>query len=102
MDIDTLRAKYTALASVFTERSRRLWAATEARAVNKDERLLTDVEALVEPTASGDPCSPLRWTTKSVRHLEGELTAMGHVVSHRLVVEILHELGYSLQANEKT
>ena len=55
MDIDTLRAKYTALASVFTERSRRLWAATEARAVNKDERLLTDVEALVEPTASGDP-----------------------------------------------
>ena len=31
------------------------------RAVDKDESLLTDVEALVEPTASGDPCSPLRW-----------------------------------------
>jgi hypothetical protein len=70
--------------------------------VDKDESLLTDVEALVEPTASGDPCSPLRWTTKSVRHLERELTAMGHVISHRLVAEILHELGYSLQANQKT
>jgi len=30
VDIDTLQAKYTALAPVLTERSRRLWAATEA------------------------------------------------------------------------
>jgi hypothetical protein len=29
----TLRSKYAALAPVFTERSRRLWAATEARAL---------------------------------------------------------------------
>ena len=72
------------------------------RAVDKDESLLTDVEALVEPTASGDPDSPLRWTTKSVRRLEAELVAMGHAISHRLVAEILHELGYSLQANRKT
>jgi transposase len=150
MDIETLQTKYSALAPVFTERSRRLWAATEARAlghggialveqatgisrstiqrgmceietgetvdpgrtrkpgggrkraVDKDESLLADVDALVEPTSSGDPCSPLRWTTKSVRHLEAELAAMGHAVSHRVVAEILHELGYSLQANQKT
>ncbi len=150
MNLDTLQAKYTALAPVFTERSRRLWAATEARAlghggialveqatgisrstiqrgmreleagetvdpsrtrrrgggrkrtVDQDVGLLTDLEALVEPTASGDPDSPLRWTTKSVRRLEAELVAMGHAVSHRLVAEILHELGYSLQANQKT
>lgn len=33
MDIGTLQAKYTALAPALTERSRRLWAATEARAL---------------------------------------------------------------------
>ena len=33
MEPGTLRAKYNALASVFTERSRRLWAATEALAL---------------------------------------------------------------------
>lgn len=33
MDSDTLHAKYAALAPVLTERSRRLWAATEARAL---------------------------------------------------------------------
>ena len=150
MDIDTLEAKYTALAPALTERSRRLWAVTEAmalghggialveratgisrstiqrgmrelelqqtvppgrirkpgggrkRAVDKDPGLVTDLEALVEPTAAGDPDSPLRWTTKSVRRLQTELAAMGHVVSHRVVAEILHDLDYSLQANRKT
>ena len=33
MPVATLRAKHAALRSVFTERSRRLWAATEARAL---------------------------------------------------------------------
>src|SRR6516164_2679753 len=32
----TLRAKHVALAPAFTERSRRLWAATEARALGHD------------------------------------------------------------------
>jgi predicted RNase H-like HicB family nuclease len=32
----------------------------------KDPTLLTDLEGLVEPTASGHPESPLRWTSKSV------------------------------------
>jgi len=31
--------------------------------------LLVDLEGLVEPTASGHPMSPLRWTSKSVRGL---------------------------------
>ncbi|MEK7756386.1 MAG: ISAzo13 family transposase, partial [Planctomycetota bacterium] len=57
---------------------------------------------LVEPTTSGDPDSPLRWTSKSVRHVAAELQAMGHDVSHRLVANLLHERGYSLQANRKT
>ena len=72
------------------------------RATEKDGKLLVDLDALVEPTASGDPTSPLRWTSKSVRHLAEELQAMGHDVSHRLVADLLHASGYSLQANRKS
>jgi len=48
------------------------------------------------------PDAPLRWTSKSVRHLAAELQAMGHEVSYRLVKDLLHAAGYSLQANRKT
>ena len=67
----------------------------------KDETLAGDLEGLVEPTVSGDPDSPLRWTSKSVRHLALELQGMGHEVSYHLVATLLHEAGYSLQANQK-
>jgi hypothetical protein len=69
--------------------------------LQKDPTLLADLEGLVEPTASGDPQSPLRWTSKSVRKLAAELRAMGHSVSHQLVTELLYAAGYSLQANRK-
>jgi transposase len=72
------------------------------RTVDRDPTLLTDLEALIEPGTRGDPESALRWTTKSVRRLAAELGRAGHRVSHRLVGELLHELGYSLQANRKT
>ena len=72
------------------------------RVTQKDPTLLEDLNALVEPTASGDPDSPLRWTSKSLRKLAGELEGMGHEASHRLVGELLKENGYSLQANRKT
>lgn len=146
----TLRSKHAALAPVFTERSRRLWAATEARAIGYggiaqveratsisratiqrglqeldaraplppgrirkagggrkpatalDRTLLRDLDALVEPTAPGDPQSPLRWTSTSVRTLAVALQALGHRVSHTVVAELLHRLGYSLQGNVKT
>jgi hypothetical protein len=64
--------------------------------------LLADLDALVEPTASGDPDSPLRWTSKSVRVLAAALQQMGHDVSYHLVADLLHDLQYSLQANRKT
>ena len=150
MDVDAIRAKYAALEPELTERSRRLWAATEAWALGhggiarveeatgisrrtiqrglreleaeptiplgrvrrpgggrkktteKDPTLASDLDALVEPTTSGDPSSHLRWTSKSVRRLEEELRAMGHDVSHRLVADLLREEGYSLQANRKS
>lgn len=64
--------------------------------------LVEDVEALVEPDSRGDPESPLRWTIKSLRQLTEALRKLGHDVSRRIVADILHDLGYSLQANKKT
>jgi hypothetical protein len=133
------------------ERSRRLWAATEAKSIGhggiacveravaisrstisrgikelelaqkqldaahirrpgggrkktaqQDPTLRTDLEALVEPAVAGDPQSPLRWISKSLRNLTAELQAMGHATSHRMVAALLTEAEYSLQANRKS
>ncbi|HEV2237134.1 MAG TPA: ISAzo13 family transposase [Ktedonobacterales bacterium] len=67
-----------------------------------DPTLRADLERLVEPSTRGDPESPLRWTSKSVRRLACELQAPGHQVSYQKVAVLLHALGYSLQANRKT
>ena len=67
-----------------------------------DPALVDALERLVEPTARGDPDSPLRWTCKSTRTLAGELQAEGHAVSHTKVAQLLQGLHYSLQANRKT
>src|SRR5262245_4471085 len=58
--------------------------------------------ALVEPDERGDPGSPLRWTTKSLRHLAGELTRQGHTVSTATVAALLKAEGFSLQGTAKT
>jgi transposase len=86
------------------------WPATRSRragagrplAEDHDPALLDDLERLVEPATRGDPQSPLRWTCKSTRHLAQALQQQGHAVSHQTVALLLHELGYSLQANRKT
>jgi hypothetical protein len=72
------------------------------RATTHHPTLLRDLEALVEPTAPGDPESPLRWTCLSTRTLAVALEALGYSVSHTVVAELLHGLGYSLQGNIKT
>ena len=46
-------------------------------AIAKDPALMSDLEALVEPTTPGDPDSPLRWTGKSVRRLPEALHCGG-------------------------
>jgi hypothetical protein len=69
---------------------------------SEDQTLLAALDALVEPTARGDPMSPLRWTNKSMRRLAEELTRQGHPVSHVKVAQLLLELDYSLQATRKT
>ena len=73
------------------------------RRVDTDVTLLSDLNALLEPITAGAPDdSPLRWTSKSIRTLTAELQALDHSVSHRIVNELLYELGYTLQANRKT
>lgn len=64
--------------------------------------ILNKLESLVEPLTRGDPMSPLRWTCKSTRQLAEELSQNNYSVSHTVVSEMLHELGYSLQANFKS
>jgi hypothetical protein len=67
-----------------------------------DPGLAPALDGMVEPTARGDPQSPLRWTCKSARTLAAELTARHHPVSHTKVAQLLRDDGYSLQGNRKT
>jgi transposase len=71
-------------------------------AMQLDTQLVPALMALVEPDERGDPMSPLRWTTKSLRHLADELTQQGHRVSPPTVGRLLRESGFSLQGNAKT
>ena len=67
-----------------------------------DQTLANALERLVDPVTRGDPMGPLLWTCSSAGRLATELAGAGHPVSERTVNRLLHELGYSLQANRKT
>jgi transposase len=84
-----------------TERLRKSGAGRKVL-TESDPTLVSALEALVEPLTRGDPESPLRWTCKSTRRLAEELTSQGHRIGYRSVAWLLHEAGYSLQANRKT
>ncbi|MBI2922465.1 MAG: ISAzo13 family transposase [Planctomycetes bacterium] len=72
------------------------------RAVDHDPELRTALQRLVAPVTRGDPRNSLRWTSLSTRHLAKALQKSGHATSHRMVAVLLHEMGFSLQANRKT
>ena len=72
------------------------------RAEDDQVGLTAALDALVEPTARGDPGSPLRWTCKGVRRLATALRNQGFRVGRQKVSELLAGLGYSLQGNRKT
>src|SRR4051812_18077142 len=72
------------------------------RAEARDPGLVGALDELVDPESRGDPMTPLRWTCKSLRGLAAELGNRGHPASATLVARLLHEAGYSLQANAKT
>src|SRR2546430_838765 len=68
----------------------------------QDQQLLQAVDALVEPTARGDPMSPLRWTCKRMRRLAKELGQQGHHVRHTTVGQLLKALNDRVQGTRKT
>ena len=146
--IRILQDKWDAIGPTLNERSRRLWAAAEARAIGhggvtaaaqatglarrtiyhgmedlkgsikkgrirragggrkaktvQEPELLGALKALVRPATRGDPMRRLLWTSLSLRKLSAELEGRGYEVCHRVVGDCLRELGYSLQANQKT
>jgi hypothetical protein len=100
----TIRRGIDDLQSGRNELGRRLRQAGGGRksAVTHQPGLPAALEKLIEGAIRGDPCSPLRWVSRSQRHLVKELTALGFKVSQRVVGKLLRELNYSCQANRKT
>jgi len=72
------------------------------RVTDTDAGLVAALSALVEPDERGDPESPLRWTTKSLRRLAEELTGRGHRVGRDTVAVLLREAGFTLQGTSRT
>jgi len=72
------------------------------RLSEQDPAILEALESLVDPVTRGDPMSPLRWTCKSTRQLAELLEPLGYPISQGTVGALLHQLGYSLQAQAKS
>jgi hypothetical protein len=60
------------------------------------------LEEVIEAAIRGDPCSPLRWVSRSQRQLVKALADLGFQASQRVVANLLRALNYSCQANSKT
>ena len=60
------------------------------------------LESLIEDAIRSDPCSPLRWVSRSLRHLVKALAGRGFKASQKVVARLLRKLNYSRQANRKT
>src|SRR6266436_6431753 len=115
---EEIKQRYERLAGELNERTRRLFAANEAmalgwggiavvaRATGLSRQVIVDgMQELREGQRAGE--GRIRRigggrTSKSVRKLAKELQHLGHQVSHELVSELLHEMGYRLQALRKT
>jgi hypothetical protein len=72
------------------------------RLTESDPELVAALEALVDPDTRGDPCSPLRWCSKSLQKIAGALVDAGHQISDRSAGKLLKGRGYRLHANVKT
>lgn len=71
------------------------------RLTDVNQTLMSDLDALIEPTSKGDPIINLRWTSKSLRKLSAALRSRGHTVSPMSVHNLISAMGYSLQGNKK-
>ena len=72
------------------------------KVTDQQPALVETLDGLVEPTAKGDPMSPLRWTVHSTRRLADFLQERGFSVSHMQVYKLLSEMEYRLASNRKS
>jgi transposase len=67
----------------------------------KNPIIKEEVEAIVSSDTYGNPENILVYTTKSLRKIESILKEKNINVSHDTIADILKDLGYSLQLNQK-
>jgi transposase len=70
--------------------------------IHNAPEIVEDLESLINPYIRGNPESPLRWTSKSLRKLCDELRHMGHKIGYVTVGKLLESIGYTLQSNKKS
>ena len=63
--------------------------------------VVEEIENIVKDSTFGNPENPLTYTTKSTRKIKQILTEKEYEIGHNVVADILEELGYSLQLNQK-
>ena len=63
--------------------------------------IVQEIAKIVGDTTFGNPEIPLSYTTKSTRKIKQALNEKGFTIGHNVVGDILEELGYSLQLNQK-
>jgi hypothetical protein len=110
-----LLARLTGMSRTTIRRGRRELARPRSRAIGIRQpgggrkrltqhfrHLKRELEKLVDEGARGDPESPLRWSSKSTRHVARALASKRIVISHASVATLLQDMDYSLQANRKT
>ena len=124
----SIKARFEALRPVLDERSRRLWAGAEAKAIGRGgiarvaestgisrDTVRAGLRAVQAGGGAGRELGGDRLRRPGggrktlaerdpelLAALERKLDPEGHAVSGRSVNRMLHELGYSLQANRKT
>jgi len=67
----------------------------------KYKDIVEKIEKIVSNETYGDPEQVLFWTTKSLRNIESVLQQEGYKISHDTIGNILKEMNYSLQQNQK-
>ena len=72
------------------------------KATEKNPKLAEEIESIVAESTYGNPENPLKYTTKSTTKIAKILEdEKGIKISHDVVGNILEELDYSLQLNQK-
>ena len=97
-----IKAEGEVKAGIVPSNRKRAVGGGDIKAELKQPGLLQALDELVNPETRGNAMSKLRWTSKSSTKLADELVGQGFEVSARSVLRLLHQLGYSLQANARS